>query len=503
VFSPDGKSLAFFSVQSIKKIPITGGPAVTLCPADPPFGISWGADGIVFSQTQKGILRVSPNGGKPEVLVEVKNGEAAIDPETLPGGQAVMFTLLPPARGASDPSVGAQIVAQTLNTGERKTIIQEGIDAHYLDSGNIVFGSGGSLFSVPFDLGRREVRGGPVPVVEGVQRSANGLMMQFSFSSTGSLVYVPGASSTSGNQLKVAFADRKGNLDLLKLPPGSYEHPRVSPDGKRIAVGTRNGNEAYITIYDLNGATSPRRLTVGGADRYPVWSWDSQRVAFQSDREGDLGIFWQRADGTGTAERLTKAEQGTAHFPDSWSPDGQRMSFTIVKGNTASVWTFSLQDKKATLFAEEPDSLLSWSAFSPDGQRIAYQSNETKTGLYEVWVQPFPATGAKQQISKDGAVMPVWSRDGKELIFQARSGPISSVNVVSRPTFTFGAPVNFTRPFLNLGVTGLPRNFDVTSDGRLIGVVPADSAQTSAPVAPQIQVVLNWFEDVKQKMSSK
>jgi serine/threonine-protein kinase len=506
VFSPDGKSLAFYFSQAIMRIPVTGGPAVTICPADFPYGMTWSAEGIVFGQLGKGIMRVSASGGKPEILIAPKNGEAIIDPEILPGGQAVMFTtglLGASARPltAADSSERAQIVVQSIASGERKTIIEAGIDAHYLPSGNIVFGAGGSLFSVPFNLARREVMGLPIPVVEGVSRNATG-SMEFSVSNNGSLVYIPGPSTIAG-QLQFAFADRKGSVDPLKLPLGAYEFPRVSPDGKHLAFGVEDGKEAYISVLEISGSPSPRRLTVGGANRYPIWSADGQRVAFQSDRDGDPGIFWQRADGTGTAERLTKAEPGTAHFPDSWSPDGQRFSYTVMKGNTASVWIFSLQDKKATLFSEAPDSAVSWSVFSPDGLWIAYQSNETKTGAYEIWVQPFPATGAKQQVSKDGAIMPAWSRDGKQLVFLSRGGGIAEVDVATKPSFTFGAPTIFPRPLANTGVTNLPRNFDMAADGRLIGVIPGDSMQGGTSSAPQIQVVLNWFEDIKQKMSSK
>jgi Tol biopolymer transport system component len=506
VFSPDGKSVAFYSSQAIRKIPITGGPVVTICPADLPSGMTWDANGIVFGQVGKGIMRVSGNGGKPEILVPARNDENLFDPEMLPGGKSVLFSIVPTAGVPRyfDPTERSEIVVQSLNSGERKTIIQAGVDAHYLPSGNIVFGSAGSLFAVPFDLGRLQVTGGPIPVVEGVYRNTAGIM-QFAFSSTGSLVYVPGPAKLSGNQLKVALADRKGNLEELKLPPGAYEFPRVSPDGKRIAFGVEDGKEAYVSIYELSGVSSARRLTVGGANRYPAWSADGQRVAFQSDREGDLGIYWQRADGTETTERLTKAEPGTAHFPDSWSPDGQRFLYTVVKGNTASVWIFSLQDKKATLFAEAPASFLSWSTFSPDGHWVVYQSNETKTGVYEIWVQPFPATGARQQVSKEGAIAPAWSRDGKELVFIARSGSIAHVNVVTQPGFNFGPPENSPRPFNPVSTAlRLPRSFDVTPDGRVIGVIPpGNSTQTGVSTAPQMQVVLNWFEDVKQKMSAK
>src|SRR4029078_6935995 len=138
--------------------------------------------------------------------------------------------------------------------------------------------------------------------------------------------------------------------------------------------------DANVWIIELAGDTAPRQLTLGGANRYPVWSADGQRVAFQSDREGDLGIFWQKADGTGTAERLTRPEKGIAHIPDSWSQDAKRFSYTAVKGSEGAVWIFSLQDKKATVFAEKAGAFVGRSAFSPDGKWLTYQSNETGMG---------------------------------------------------------------------------------------------------------------------------
>src|SRR5262249_55499568 len=161
----------------------------------------------------------------------------------------------------------------------------------------------GTLFAVPFDLRRLAVTGGQVPVVEGVRRttSATGTA-QFSFSNNGSLIYVPGPASTAATQQDLTLTDRKGGVEVLKLPPVTYAAPRISPDGKSVAFGIEDGKEAAVWIYELSGARSMRRLTVGGANRYPVWTPDGKRIAFQSDREGDFGIFWQLADGSGMAE---------------------------------------------------------------------------------------------------------------------------------------------------------------------------------------------------------
>jgi Tol biopolymer transport system component len=229
-----------------------------------------------------------------------------------------------------------------------------------------------------------------------------------------------------------------------------------------------------------------------------MWSSDGQRIAFQSDREGDFGIFSQPADGTGTAERLTKPEQGTSHVPESWSPKANQFSFDVIKESTHSLWLYALQDKKAAPFAGIESAGPINSVFSPDGRWVAYTM--TGTSGSGVYVQPFPATGAIHQISTTG-VSPVWSSDGKELLYwQGAGGQHVAVSISTQPTFTFGGPVPLTRRFSSGGQ--VVRNFDITPDGRFIGVpiTGALDSQTGTLTNPQIQVVLHWFEELKQRV---
>ena len=379
VFSPDSRSIAFFapSDHTIKKIAVSGGAAVTICPAGPVFyGMTWDSSGIVFGQGAQGIMRVSANGGQPTVLVSVKDGELAHGPQVLPGGEWVLFTVATAA--TADGWDKAQIVVQSLKSSERKTLVSGGSDGRYLPTGHLVYALGGVLFAVPFDLRQLAVTGGPVPIVEGVRRSASRLTgaAHFSVSSTGSLVFVPGPVSTSAAQSDLALVDRNGTPQLLKLPPGPYEYPRLSPDGKRVAFGSDDGKDAIVWIYELSGTSSMRRLTSGGRNRVPVWSADGERVAFQSDRDGDLGIFWQRADGTTAAERLTKPDKDTAHVPESWSPDGKTLLFSVAKGSSYAVAAFSLTDKKVTPFGGIQSPFLPAATFSPDGRWVAYSAGE-------------------------------------------------------------------------------------------------------------------------------
>jgi Tol biopolymer transport system component len=310
-------------------------------------------------------------------------------------------------------------------------------------------------------------------------------------------------------QMSVGLFDRKGGSALLKIQPGTYQLPRMSPDGKRTAFGSDDGKEASIWIYELSGTSSMRRLTFEGQghNRFPVWSADSQRVAFQSDREGDLGIFWQRADGAGTAERLTKADEGVSHIPESWAPDGERFLYNAGKGGATSLWVFSLKDRKAARFdaVESPARVLTGAVFSPDGRWVAYASQEGRASS-AVYVQPFPSTGAKYQISKnaDNGHHPMWSPDGAELLFNAGPGAwLNAVRITTQPSFTAGEAMLVPRPFQ--GVTAnFERPYDISRDGQhFLGLIDAALTQSGAPAAQQIQVVINWFEELKARVPAR
>jgi serine/threonine-protein kinase len=508
VFSPDSRFIAFLSARdrAVKKIAVNGGAAVTICPANQPFlGMTWDTAGIVFGQAT-GIMRVSAEGGQPEMVVSVKDGEVVYGPQVLPGREWVLFTVA--TANTIEAWDKAQIVVQSLKSSERKTLVSGGSDGRYLPTGHLVYAVGGVLFAVAFDLPRLAVTGGPAPVVEGVKRSsgASGIA-HFSVSRTGSLAFVPGPVSTSSALSDLALVDRNGAVHPLKLPPGPYEYPRLSPDGKRIAVGSDDGKDAIVWIYDVAGTSSARRLTLGGRNRVPVWSADGERVAFQSDRDGDLGLFWQRADGTTAAQRLTKPDKDTAHVPESWSPDGKTLLFSVAKGSSYALAALSLTDKKVTPVGGIQSPFPPSATFSPDGRWVTYSTAAPGPPAGSLFVQPFPTTGATYRISKFNFVgfHPTWSADGKELFYFASvgSGQFEAVSVATRPTFTFGNPVPVPRSFA-AGRPEFERNYDITRDGkRFLGVIAAGQTTSGAPAAPQIQVVLNWFTELQQRVPTR
>jgi Tol biopolymer transport system component len=244
-----------------------------------------------------------------------------------------------------------------------------------------------------------------------------------------------------------------------------------------------------------------QRLTSQGNNRFPIWSSDSKHIAFQSDRDGDLAIFRQAADGTGAAERLTKPEPGEAHTPESWSPTSDTMLFDVRKGPDVSLWTFSMRDRARTAFGPvNSNSTGTAAVFSPDGRWVAYTSREQ--GRIRVSLQPFPATGAAHQLfapPADDPHHPVWSPDGKELFYIPRPSAFESVSVTTQPMFAFGNPQAMAVPF-ELGPPPARRAFDMALDGRFLGLILGGGGQMGAGLSAQVHVVLNWFEELKARV---
>lgn len=328
-----------------------------------------------------------------------------------------------------------------------------------------------------------------MPVVEGVLRSSGAVssFAQYSVSSTGSLVYIPGGEATSEH---LVWVSRSGTEQALTAPPHAYVYPRISPDGRRVALSTSEG-ESQLWLYDFAGDTLTKFAFGGNLNFIPVWTPDGRRIAFESNKEGPLNIFWQLADGSGGLERLTTSDY--SNVPRSFSPDGQLLAYAEVNPTSGyDIKVLRLTDRKAQPFLQTPFNE-SVPSFSPDGHWLAYISDES--GRYEVYVQPYPGPGGKYQISTEGGTEPVWNPNGKELFF--RSGDkMMAVEITSQPTFSVGRPkMLFEGPYLPTPIT-FPY-YDVSPDGqRFLMIKPSE--QTSP--LNQIVVVQNWFEELKQKV---
>ena len=496
VFSPDGQSIAYWSADdsTIKRIGIGGGAPVTIGPAERPFGLSWDGDVLLFGQSRDGIQRVSASGGQPATIIKVAEGEVPDMPQMLPGGDAVLFTVT--TGPEFDRWEHGRIVAQRLTSADRKVLVEGASAGTYLPSGHLVYAREGVLFAVPFDARTLTVTGGAVSVVEGIRRTAtpevNSGAAQFSFAADGTMIYVPGPLSTGSGERKLAFTDRKGAVTPLTLPLGDYESPRISPEDASIAYTLRSGNDYAIYVHQLTGGAVPRRLTFRGQHHSPVWSPDGTRIAFQSDGDGVSGVFVQVADGSKPAERLTTAAPGIIHSPEAWSPNGSELLYVERNNTSYSLRSLSVADKREQPFRIESTAAYPSAVYSPDGRWLAFRASDLgATGLY---VQSTTG-GARYEILARGG-QPLWSRDGRE-IYSVASGQIEVFAVKTSPSFTVSRTSVIPLPnFRAISLLG-GRGFDVTKDGRFIGVLSGMAPETPVSV---INVIVNWFEDVKAKL---
>ena len=491
-FSPDGQWLGFFAAGKLKKVSVSGGATLTLVDAVQPLGASWARQGIIAfgPATVSALLQVPDGGGAPQPLTRLEKGETSHRwPEFLPGGKAVHF--------AAGTGVASQVAVQSVGTGERRNLVQGGMNPRYAASGHLVYAQGGSLMAVPFDPLRLTATGAAVPVVEGVLLSTSSGAAQYSLSATGSLVYLPGGIQSA--QSKLVWVSRNGAEQPLAAPAHAFLAPRLSPDGRRVAVGILE-QESQTWLYDLSRDTLTRLTFEGNGNLGPVWTPDGKRIAFTSNKEGPFNLFWQLADGSGGLERLTTSEY--LHAPMSWSPDGRLLAFIELNPTTGrDIWVLPLadpsagsgQDRKAQPFLRTRfDEAVP--RFSPDGRWLVYISDES--GRYEIYVQPYPGPGGKWQISTEGGTEPVWNPNGRELFY--RSGDkMMAVDITTQPGFSAGTP----RMLFEGRYDPAPfpiANYDVSPDGeRFLMLKPSESAE-AAPT--QINVVLNWFEELKRRV---
>ncbi len=494
--SPDGAWVGFFEGQTLKKVAITGGPALTLCPiTGGPRGASWGpGDTVIFATNapDTGLLEVSAGGGEPRVLTRPDPAKGEVDhlfPEILPGGEAVLFTIL-----ATGPIENSQVAVLDLRTGQSRVLVQGGSNPHYAASGHLVYGVGGTLRAVAFDLDRLQVRGTPVPVVERVVMKTISGAANFSLARDGSLVYLAG--DPQGARTLV-WVDRQGREDPIPAPPRNYVIPRLSPDGRRVALDVRD-QENDIWIWAFAGQTLTRLTFDPSLDQFPVWTPNGARVVFSSGSPANL--FWRAADGTGAAERL--AEAPTEMLGHSFSPDGTRLvvrqlnpktgfdlslllSLPSLAGGPGRGPTRDARPLLATPFNELNAEV------SPDGAWLAYQSNAS--GIDEIYVRPFPdVEQGRWQVSTGGGRTPLWARRGRELFYLAPDGKLMAVPIQPGPSFTRGnAAVVVDRVYFSAAVG---RSHDVSPDGTRFLMIKDAAAST----ATQLVVVLNFFEELKR-----
>jgi serine/threonine-protein kinase len=505
--SPDGHWIGFFegNAGELKKVSILGGPPITLCKyVGNPTEASWGADDTIIFATNDpatGLLSVPAGGGDPKVLTKPDTAHGEADhsmPFILPGGRAVLFTIIVQGQ----PIDNAQIAVLDLKSGQKKTLIRGGSDARYVDTGHLVYAVAGTLRAVRFDLARLDVTSDAVPVVEKVVMSATTGAADFALSGNGTLVYAPGGVAF-GPIRSLTWVNRQGREEPIKAPPRAYVFPRISPDGARVAFDIRD-QENDIWVWDLKRETLARFTFDPSIDRFPVWTPDSRRIIFSSNRGGGLNpnLYWQAADNTGTIERLTTSTN--MQNPVSISPDGSRLLFVEVGGTTnQDIGMLTINSARKSEIAPLIQTTFNElnAEVSPDGRWVAYQSNQT--GAFQVYVQPFPRVDTgRWQVSTAGGTRPLWARSGRELFYES-NGSLMAVTVQAAGSiFNAGNPIKLfdLAGLYYLGDAG--RTYDVAADGRFL-MIKQPITQNSNAASPTLVVVEHWTEELQARTGTK
>jgi eukaryotic-like serine/threonine-protein kinase len=478
-FSPDGHWIAFFADGQLKKVAVSGGAPITLCPAPVGLGGTWNRDDVIVfaAATGSGLSRIAATGGTPRPLttLDVTQGEFSHRwPEWLPDGETVVFTV-----GTSGSWNDAQVAAISTRTGRRTTLVRGGTSPHFVAPGALLYAQRGRLMSVSFDPGRLTVTGTPSVAIESVLQSSDGAA-QFSASSAGHAVFISGGSDA--NQRRLVSVSRDGASVLpFAAPPGAYVAPRASPDGRKLLV-TIESPSPDLWVFDVTlGSTT--QITFDSGATSPAVSRDGRRVAFSSTRTGVPNLFVASIDGTGPLERL--ASSGNAQIPGAWAPDGTLVYVERRPATGRDILLLTTPDHRSRSLVESAGDE-SAPAFSPDGQSLAYVSNET--GRSEVYVRARSDSARARRISTDGGTEPVWDRGGRQLYYRngARmmSVALSSGDEPGRPEMLFER--DFAR-----GTNDSP-NYDVMPDGRFVMI--ERPLQRSGPES--LHVLLNWSRNV-------
>jgi len=492
-FSPDSQWIAFGNGSKLQKAAVSGGGSpIAICNLSSTgfYGGDWGADNtIVFVPDYNGGLwTVSANGGTPQPLLETdieKDRASYSDPQLLPGGRSVLFTL---ASGHATSADDQDVAVLDPGSTDPRVLVRGASHPRYLPTGHLVYVHAGALLAATFDVSKLAITGSPVPVIEGLGKTWSG-DTDYSISENGTLVHATNAGVRAGGLFVIV--DREGSIRRVPARPGNYSEFSISPNGRLLAARVFAVNDDIWT-YDLESG-APLRFTFEPLDEIaPQWTADGTHIAYGT-RTGT--IFWKSSDGAGPREELTHGAY--PRYPTSFSRDGQFMAFVERHpSQQRDIWLMPLGgDRRPEPFvatdADERDG-----RFSPDGRWLAYVSDET--GRDEVFIRPLGARGGRKQVSSDGGTSPTWAPNGRELLF-ATGDQLSAIaldgqgNPVGRDRRLFSVPRYEDLQF----DAGNPL-YDMMPDGEHFVFVLSQSATPT-----KYNIVLNWFETLNQLLPPK
>jgi serine/threonine-protein kinase len=483
--SPDGQWVAFEAGAKLKKVPVAGGAAVTICDVGSMLEGSWGSNGqIVIAQREQGLKIVSAEGGVPQDLTSPDATAGEIDhhaPHFLPGGRAILFTI------HAGPEV-FRVAVRSLETGVQRTIIDDGFNARYVPSGHLVYGRADMLLAAPFDVTRLEITGPSLPVVENVATRTQDGQAVFSVAADGTLAYLP-AVARDGRSL--TWVDRKGVPEELPTLPKAYDYPALSPDGKHLAVQISDGAGDNIFVYEL-ATDLLSRVTRGGAESRPVWSADGKRLTYAARRKEERHILSQPVDGSVTAQSLL-AVSGKRIWPAAWTPDDGRLLFVeSPPTNLDDIKVLDVAHKTPPTMLVASPAKDAWPHLSPDGKWIVYATFDNPG--YQLFVQSLVG-GTPRQITTDGGTQPRWAHSGREIFYRV-GRRFMRIAVETTPSLVVGKPELLFEGQYLASADG-PANYDVTPDDQrfvLVKLAPDELASRS------IHIVQNFFEELTRRV---
>ena len=505
-FSPDGEWIAFFAEGSLKKIPAIGGAIVSICAVASPRGGSWGADNTIVFASSEGVSRVSAAGGQVDrVSVVQKGGPVPSSPQILPNGRAVLYM---EAVSPVNSSNSAVVVAKPLPSGEPKVVLRGGgTMPRYVETGHLTIVRGGTMFAVPFDANALETRGSPLPVADNIATIA-AVGAVACLSAKGLLVYQPRV-STSAAQGPIVWLDRSGATTPLRATPAVWGFPRFSPDGKRLALVIDDGRQMDVWVYEWERDILTRVTADPAGDVAPVWTPDGTRLVFASTRGNNVSnLYWQRADGTGEAQRLT--DSPVSQLPDAFHPDGRHLTFHQGDPSTGrqEIGMLTLEGDEARGWkVGAPTTLVGGpflkanARFSPDGRWMSYSSFDS--GRFEIYVQPFPGPGGRVQVSSDGGNLALWSSTKNEIYFAGNQQQRLMVApfTIAGNVFTPAKAQPWTEARFSMAppIAAFGPGFDLHPAGQRFAVAPA-AAQANASTRPSTLVmVFNLFDELRRQ----
>ena len=472
-FSPDSQTLAFFADGKLKKIALAGGEPQILADAPRPHGGTWSGDWILFS-TDTAIYKVAADGSHLSQLTSVDTTRGEYQhtwPHFLPGGTRFIFLIR-----SSQPDREGMYLASIDGSQPPERLMRAASRAAYAN-GRLLYVQDGTLQAHPFDPERGTFTGAPAPISSNLKYHPGG-DAAFDVSASGVLIY----SLDVGQALsRLTLFDRRGRESRTIADGGAYRHPRLSPDGQRVVAEKidpdRNGGDLWM--FGVSGQSAVRLTSADAPDARPVWSPDGSRIAFSSKR-GTVFDIYSKAVDSAESEQLLVRLPGDK-LVEHWSPDGKYLVGTVLR---SGLWLLPVSGREEPRLVRANGRADTWqSEISPDGRWLAYMSDES--GSPEVYVEPFPATGARWQISPHGGAEPHWRGDGKELFFLGTDGMLMALPA-SGDNWQRGRPSTLFRVSVP-DLTGCG-DYAVSGDGGSFVV----NVFVSDPIVPPIDVVANW-----------